>query len=72
MPWLTYKIDLTDSDNIMKNIIFLLAIIIFVSGCMHTKVEMPTNDAPGSDHMKRSPCACKEIEFNPSSYRWLS
>ncbi len=56
----------------MKNIIFSFVIIIFVSGCTHTEVEMPTNDAPGADQMKRSPCACNQIDFKPASYRWKS
>ena len=33
--------------------------------------EIPANNASGSDAMKKSPCACAQIEYTPPAPRWL-
>ena len=49
-----------------------LAVLIafaLLAGCAGT--EMPENDAAGTDRLKRSPCACNELDYRPGSYEWL-
>ena len=54
----------------MKRCIGLLALAV-LAGCAGSRTEMPDNDAAGTDRLKRSPCACAEIEFRPETYEWL-
>ena len=52
---------------------FLLALfaLVLLGGCASWDTEMPDNDAAGTDKLKRSPCACAELDYRPGSYEWL-
>lgn len=48
----------------------LLALVL-LAGCAASRTEMPANDAAGTDRLKRSPCACAELDYEPETYEWL-
>ena len=41
-----------------------------MAGCA-AGVEKPAQDAAGTDRLKRSPCACAELDHRPKGYEWL-
>ena len=60
------------NNTMLKKTIFLfLSFNLLLAACASRDVEMPTNDAPGSDEMRISPCVCQPIEFKPEGYQWL-
>ena len=52
-------------------VFFSLAFVTLLVGCAHADRELPENNAPGSDKMKKSPCACEQLPYQPRSYKWL-
>lgn len=48
--------------------------LLLLVGCTVSgkSVEMPANDGSGSDLMRKSPCACSEIDFNSRGFVWAS
>lgn len=52
----------------MKQITLALCLGVFLAGCQST--EMPIQP-DGIDKMRKSPCACAEIEFEPASFEWV-
>ncbi|WP_165814777.1 hypothetical protein [Labrenzia sp. 011] len=52
----------------MKHLRLALCLGWLVSGC--AQVEMPI-EPDGIDKMRKSPCACAEIEFEPGSFEWV-
>lgn len=52
----------------MKHLRLVLCLGFLVAGC--AKVEMPIKP-DGIDKMRKSPCACTEIEFQPGSFEWV-
>lgn len=57
------------SSGFALGLILLLLVGCTVSG---KSVEMPANDGSGSDLMRKSPCACSEIDFNSRGFVWAS
>lgn len=57
------------SGGFAVGLILLLLVGCTVSG---KSVEMPANDGSGSDLMRKSPCACSEIDFNSRGFVWAS
>ncbi|WP_055661734.1 hypothetical protein, partial [Roseibium aggregatum] len=55
-------------SSFMKHLRLVLCLGWLVSGC--AQVEMPI-EPDGIDKMRKSPCACAEIEFEPSSFEWV-
>lgn len=49
-----------------------LGLALTLSGCgSREKVEMPGNTGEGSDEMRKSPCACVELDYNGRGFEWL-
>lgn len=47
-------------------------VLVVLSACKQSGVEMPENNGSGSDLMRKSPCACQPVEFNGRGYEWAS
>lgn len=56
----------------MKKVILLLIASIAIAAC-GTPREMPGNNGSGqaSDEMLKSPCVCKEQNFNSRGFEWI-
>lgn len=52
--------------------ISIAAAVLILSGCTAQNVELPTNAGDGSDEMKKSPCACQELDYDGRGYQWAS
>lgn len=63
-------------DTVMRNALpvipLLFVTVIGLGGCaaLDGDVEMPTNEGAGADEMRRSPCACTQLDFDGSGYTW--
>ncbi len=55
----------------MKKTICILLALFGLTACV-TDIEMPRNDATGSDLMRQSPCACLQIDYDGRGFEWRS
>ena len=55
----------------MKKAIALVALAIVLAACGTTNTEMPTNQGDGTDLMRKSPCACSQLDYDDRGYQWL-
>lgn len=54
----------------MKRLATVAVLSTLLAGCVSDNVELPKNDASGSDEMKRSPCVCVDLDYRPVIYQW--
>lgn len=52
----------------MKYVTLVVCLGLFLSSC--AQVEMPI-EPNGIDQMRKSPCACLEVEFQPGRFEWV-
>lgn len=53
----------------MKQFIALMSFALLLTACS-TKVELP-GDPEGVDEMRKSPCACTQLDYKGASFKWL-
>ncbi|WP_159436611.1 hypothetical protein [Pseudovibrio sp. Tun.PSC04-5.I4] len=53
----------------MKQLVSVVALGLFLAGCAN--VEMPY-EPEGSDEMRKSPCACLAIDYQPEGFEWIN
>ena len=53
-------------------IMTLIALVAGLSGCVTPGVEMPENDGDASDRMRKSPCACVDLDHDNGGFTWVS
>lgn len=54
----------------MKRLAIVAVLGALLGGCVSHNVELPNNDASGSDEMKHSPCVCVDLDYRPVFYQW--
>lgn len=57
--------------TIGKKLLTALALTLLLGACASKNVEMPGNTGEGSDEMRKSPCACEELDYNGRGFEWL-
>jgi hypothetical protein len=55
----------------MRKAACILLIMFGLTACI-TNIEMPHNNATGSDLMRQSPCVCLELDYNGRGFKWSS
>jgi len=55
----------------MTRPILILALLLALAACAGTKTEMPSNPSEGTDMMRKSPCACEQLDFDGRGFTWL-
>ncbi len=53
----------------MRTIFGILLICISLSACT-SNLELPSNSGSGADLMRESPCACNQIDYDGSGFKW--
>ncbi len=53
----------------MRKAICILLVLFGLTACI-TDIEMPHNNATGSDLMRQSPCVCLQIEYDGRGFEW--
>ena len=53
----------------MKTLFGILLICTSLSACT-SKQELPSNSGSGADLMRSSPCACNQIDYDGSGFKW--
>ena len=59
----------TKHSNTARRIAGIFFVALALAGCAAR--EIPINNAAGADEMKRSPCACAQIDYTAPQPRWL-
>ena len=55
----------------MTRPIIILAALLMLAACAGSKTEMPANDGEGTDYMRKSPCACEQLDFDGRGFQWI-
>lgn len=53
----------------MKKTVCIVLVLFGLAACV-TDMELPGNDATGSDLMRQSPCVCLKLNYDARGFQW--